>query len=197
MANNEYHFITNWRVKSTVEEVYDIISTTTELTRWWPSVYLKVEQIKPGGKNGVGKQVRLFTKGWLPYTLLWEFEVLESRKPFGSTIAAKGDFNGRGTWDFKQDDDWVNIIYDWKVSADKPLLKSLSFLLKPIFSANHRWAMNKGEESLKLEIARRQAKTPQELAAIPDPPGSTNSALILLLAFLVILAGAIGLLLWI
>lgn len=29
--------------------------------------------------------------------------------------------------------------------------------MKPIFSANNRWAMAKGEESLKLELARRHA----------------------------------------
>jgi hypothetical protein len=29
---------------------------------------------------------------------------------------------------------------------------------KPIFSANHRWAMRKGEENLRLELAGRHAK---------------------------------------
>ena len=30
----------------------------------------------------------------------------------------------------------------------KPLLRYLSFLLKPFFRANHSWAMAKGRESL-------------------------------------------------
>ena len=170
MSDNQYHFITNWRVRSTVEEVYDIISKTRELPRWWPSVYLKVDEIMPGDENGVGKQVSLLTRGWLPYTLLWEFEVVESRKPYGSTIAAKGDFIGRGIWQFEQDGDSVDISYDWQITAEKPLLKVLTPLLKPVFSANHRWAMEKGQESLKLEIARRQARTKAELDAIPSPP---------------------------
>jgi hypothetical protein len=45
--------------------------------------------------------------------------------------------------------------------------------MKPIFSANHRWAMARGEESLKLEIARRHARTPEEEARIPQPPPPT------------------------
>jgi hypothetical protein len=32
-------------------------------------------------------------------------------------------------------------------------LRYLSFLFKPFFSANHRWAMARGEESLRRELA--------------------------------------------
>ena len=42
----------------------------------------------------------------------------------------------------------ANITFDWKIRADKTLLRLLSFLLKPVFAANHRWAMAKGLESL-------------------------------------------------
>jgi hypothetical protein len=76
-------------------------------------------------------------------------------------------------WTFEQDGPFVNIIYDWKISANKPLLNALSFLLKPVFSANHRWAMARGEESLRLEIARRKARSAEEAALIPPPPGPT------------------------
>jgi hypothetical protein len=33
--------------------------------------------------------------------------------------------------------------------------------------------MARGEESLKLELARRQARTPEEAARCPLPPGPT------------------------
>lgn len=187
MKNNEYHLVTKWEVNSTAEEVYEILSDTTGLSRWWPSVYLNVEQISPGDDNGIGKQARLLTKGWLPYTLSWEFEVIEARKPFGLTIAARGDLNGRGTWKFEQDGDRVNITYDWFILADKPLLNYLSFVLKPVFSANHRWAMKKGEQSLKLEIARRHANTPQESATIPDPPGPVRGLPVLILTAVILI----------
>ena len=64
----------------------------------------------------------------------------------------------------------VNVTYDWKIRGDNPLLRYLSLLLKPIFAANHRWAMAKGEKSLKLELARRRATTPRDAARIPPPP---------------------------
>jgi hypothetical protein len=83
MAANDYHFITHWRVRATVKEVSDILRDATQLPRWWPSVYLKVEQLEPGDSEGVGKVVSLYTKGWLPYTLRWQFRVTESKYPYG------------------------------------------------------------------------------------------------------------------
>ncbi len=173
MPANDYHFITEWRVEGIVNEVADVLKNATDLPRWWPSVYLDVKELEPGDEEGVGKVVALYTKGWLPYTLRWQFRVTESRYPHGFTLDAWGDFNGRGIWTFEQDGPYVNVIYDWKIRADKVLLSALSFLMKPIFSANHRWAMEKGEQSLKLEIARRHASTPEERASIPPPPGPT------------------------
>lgn len=108
--------------------------------------------------------VELLTKGKLPYTLHWFFRVSDSRLPHGFAIEAWGDFDGRGVWTFEQDGRFVHITYDWRIRAEKPLLKSLSFLLKPVFSANHRWAMARGEESLKAELARRAGAGQQPIS---------------------------------
>jgi hypothetical protein len=192
VATNDYHFITTWRIKSTIEEVSEIIGDPRELTRWWPSVYLDVKVLEEGDERGLGKVVSLYTKGWLPYTLRWDFRVTEVR-PNGFTLVAWGDFDGRGIWFFEQDGEWVDVTYDWKIKAEKPLLRYFSFVMKPIFSANHRWAMANGEESLKLEIARRHAANQEELARIPAPPRATPSSPVpLLLAMTTIFALLIG-----
>lgn len=66
------------------------------------------------------------------------------------------------------------VTYDWLVIAGKGVLKTLSAIMKPIFLANHHWAMARGEESLRLELARRHAAgDPAILAAIPSAPGPT------------------------
>jgi hypothetical protein len=182
MQTNDYHFITHWRVQSSLEEVYQVLGKATDLVRWWPAVYLDVQELEPGDADGLGRVIGLYTKGWLPYTLRWQFRVSELNPPYGFTLQAWGDFVGRGIWTFAQDGDFVNITYDWKVQADKPLLRNLSFLIKPIFSANHRWAMRTGEKSLALELARRHARTSEELARIPQPPPATTTSPLPLLA---------------
>jgi hypothetical protein len=176
MASNDYHFITHWRVDSTVEEVAEILANGCDLPRWWPSVYLDVQALDKGDERGVGRAFGLYTKGWLPYTLRWQFRVTEEHYPYGFTLEAQGDFDGRGIWTIEQDGSWVNVTYDWKIRADKALLRDLSFIVKPIFEANHRWAMAKGEKSLGLELARRHATTPEERARVPAPPPPTTSS---------------------
>lgn len=162
-------------------EINAILADGPDLVRWWPSVYLDVVEVAPGDRDGLGKVISLYTKGWLPYTLRWQFRVTEVRRPHGFTIKAWGDFEGRGIWTFEtegggsdlQTGGWVKITYDWKIVAEKPILKSFSFIMKPIFSANYLWAMARGEESLTLELARRHAKSQAERDRIPQPPGPT------------------------
>lgn len=171
---NRYRFITRWRVEATAEEVWEIVSDPLAYPRWWPSVYLAVDLVAPGGEGGVGKRVRLHTQGRLPYTLAWEARTTVSRRPNLLEIEATGDFNGRGVWNIVEDGPCCDIGFDWKLTADKPLLRRLSFLLKPAFEANHRWAMDQGARALELELARRRACTVEELNAIPDPEGPAD-----------------------
>jgi hypothetical protein len=173
MASHYYRFLTRWRMEATAEEVYPIIDDTPSYVRWWPAVWLRVEVLDRGDVNGIGNRVRLTTKGWLPYILTWEGTALEKVFPQRAVFQASGDFEGRGVWTFAPDGSFVNIEYRWEVVADKPLLKHLSFLFRPVFAFNHNWAMAQGAESLRLELARRRAKSPDELAQIPAPPAPT------------------------
>jgi hypothetical protein len=189
--DNHYHFVSRWRIEGTCGEVADVLGDPLALTDWWPSVYLHVEERRPADARGLGRRVRLHTAGWLPYTLDWEFEVVESRYPYGFALIASGDFDGRGEWTFRQDGSVVDVTYDWRLRAEKPLLRNLSFLLKPLFEANHRWAMAQGEESLKLELARRRASSDAARARIPAPPGPITYAAVALVGGAVAVGGAL------
>ena len=179
----EYHFITNWKIQGTAHEVAEVLGDPIALTRWWPSVYLQVRELEPGDpQTHIGRYIELYTKGWLPYTIAWELEVVESSYPYGFAIAARGDFDGRGVWTFLQDGRFVNVTYDWQLTTGKPLLRNLSAVMRPVFEANHRWAMAQGEESLKLELARRRATSEAARAAIPPPPGPITFAAVGLIA---------------
>jgi hypothetical protein len=181
VASNDYHFVTVWRIAATPDEISQVLADALGLARWWPSVYLTVSEAASGDERGVGKVVDLWTKGFLPYTLRWRFTVTESDPPTGFRLDATGDFVGHGIWTLAQErgpDDpggpLTTVTYDWTVIAEKGVLKTFSIVMKPIFSSNHRWAMARGEESLRLELARRHAATdPTIRAAIPKPPGPT------------------------
>ncbi len=171
---SDYHFLTVWRVAGTVPEVMAVLGDGDALPRWWPSVYLSVVPVRAAGPDGTGMVVNLYTKGWLPYTLRWTLTIIEPMTEKGFALAAAGDLNGIGRWTFTADGPEVVISYDWRVSASKPLLRRMSWLLKPVFSANHRWAMARGEESLRLELRRRRAPdSGVGQGSVPPPPSPT------------------------
>ncbi len=156
MAANEYRFVTRWKIKASPEEVSLVLDDPEDLVRWWPSVYRESQVLEWGDESGVGKRVRLLTKGWLPYRLRWQFRVVESRKPYGWTLEADGDLIGRGIWTFSRNRDETVVTYDWRIRAEKPLIRAFSPLFKPIFRANHCWAMAQGERALRQEISKRR-----------------------------------------
>lgn len=160
--NHEYHFLTHWRIpRASVEDVFKIIADVEALPQWWPSVYLGVRAVDQ-------RTFELHTKGWLPYTLRWQMSVDAAEPPHFSRIGAHGDFEGRGIWTLWQEGRDVHLLFDWKLLAQKPLLRTLSPALKPAFAANHRWAMRQGERSLRQEVLRRRGRK----APPPPPPTS-------------------------
>jgi polyketide cyclase/dehydrase/lipid transport protein len=155
-------------VRATPQEVADVLADAPSLARWWPSVYLDVKELSPGDpQTHVGRVIDLYTKGWLPYTLRWKFTVTRSDPPRGFSLRAEGDFEGTGVWTITQDGDHTEATYDWRIAARKPLLRYGSFVMRPIFGANHRWAMARGLESLELELRRRRGER------VGPPPGPT------------------------
>jgi len=166
----DYEFLTQWRVTATLAEVKAVLGDGPSLPRWWPAVYITVDTLEEGDENGVGGSLALSTKGWLPYTLRWTLRVTEPITDAGYALTATGDLVGTGRWTFRQDGPEVVILYEWRVRASKLLLRRLTWLLRPAFAANHRWAMARGEESLRLELRRRRAKTDAERRRVPPPP---------------------------
>ena len=157
-----YHFLTQWRLPGTALEAVAVLSDPLDLPRWWPSVYLQAEEVEPPGADGSGQAVRLLTKGRLPYRLRWSFRVTQVESPAGPgphtlALSAWGDFVGEGLWTIRDDSADVVLQYDWRVRTEKPLLRRLSWLLRPLFAWNHRWAMAEGERSLRRELERRRA----------------------------------------
>jgi len=145
-----------------------VLDDPLALSRWWPSVYLEVNEAAAGDPNtGLGRVIDLYTKGWLPYTLRWSFTVTEAKRPTSLKLTAHGDFEGTGVWTIAQDGAYVGATYDWRIAAEKPLLRYGSVVMRPLFAANHRWAMARGMESLELELRRRRGET------VPKPPGPT------------------------
>ena len=133
MESNWYHFVTTWQIPAPARRSADILGDAEGLARWWPSVYLRVRVEAAGDERGLGKVVDLWTKGFLPYTLRWRFEVTKSDPPHGFRLDARGDFVGVGIWTLTPvraagdaRGPLTTVTYDWTVIAEKGVLKTFS-----------------------------------------------------------------------
>jgi len=156
-----------WRFgQASIEEVADILADTASLPRWWPELFRSVAIIRPGTGHGLGQVAECACKARLPYTLRFTYTCVEDRYPFGSTIEATGDLVGRGVWTLARSGGGVDVEYLWYVDLEKPLLRFVSPLVRPLLAWNHEWSMQRGEEGLRREIVRRRAMA----ALAPEGP---------------------------
>jgi hypothetical protein len=65
-------------------------------------------------------------------------------------------------------DGGTHVALEQRVSADKPILRVLSPVLKPLFAANHRWTTPRGEAGLRAYLAERGLLNADASAELPS-----------------------------
>lgn len=175
MATNHFHFVTNWRIRGTIDEVTAVLRNPFDLPRWWPSVWISSEMTSEA-QPGSPLECAVVTRGWMPVTNRWTMRVTENSAPPTFTIEATGDLSGVGVWTFVGHGKEVDVTFDWEVTARNPVLRLLSTVVRPLYASNFRWAMAKGQVSLERELAYRAARTDAQRAKIPPPPGPIPAA---------------------
>jgi hypothetical protein len=159
LAPAEYRFVNKGRVPGTIEEVADIIQHPSEFRRGWPAAWLDYRLLEKGDpKTGVGRRFSYRVKGWLPYSLNLTFTITERDPPHLFVVRAEGDLVGEGRWTLVQDGDRVDVTYDWRVRAARPLIRRLSPFVKPIFrsTTSGSCATARTRCSTRCSVAARQ-----------------------------------------
>jgi uncharacterized protein YndB with AHSA1/START domain len=148
---SEYRFVDRWFVPGPVDEVYERIGDTLTYPSWWGDVFVRVEG--DGGPPRPGRHVRIVSRGYLPYLLRWEAEITTVDPPRGFAFTMTGDFVGAGSWSFEPSDGGTTATFDFRPRVEKPVVKYLTPLLRPLFRTNHTWAMRRGERGARTLFA--------------------------------------------
>ncbi len=135
---SEYVFIDEWDVAAPIEAVFDALADARTYPSWWKPVYVQVDAPGPPAVGGVSKQR---FKGRLPYVLKMTSEIVRFERPTEFEIRVNGDLTGRGVWTLQEHGDRVHVRFDWRVNADRPLLRILTPVLRPLFRWNHAYAI--------------------------------------------------------
>ncbi len=109
-----------------------------------------------GGPAGtIGARTEVIAGGF-PYTIKLELETTHIERPRQIAVLSRGDLEGTGTWQLHEFEGGTAVSYNWRVRAGKPLIRRFSPIVKPLFRANHTWAMRHGEVALRRWLANPQ-----------------------------------------
>ena len=159
MAANTYKFVDHWHIPYPIEMVWDVLSLPQDYPTWWRGVYLSAQPLVDTSAGGVGRQVAVVARGWLPYRLHFTIETLILRKPHLIEFKASGDFvTNASRWLLKSETNGTNVTLEWNPRVEKPIVKFLSPVLKPIFHWNHHWTMRRGEVQLAAYLSEKTVR---------------------------------------
>lgn len=142
---SEYVFIDEWDVDAPQEAVFDALADATTYPEWWKPVYIEVTADCEPAPGCVSKQE---FKGRLPYHLKTTSEIKRLERPNEFEVDVVGDLTGKGVWTLTPRGGKVHIHFDWRVIADRPLLRILTPVLRPVFRWNHNWSIQRAIEGL-------------------------------------------------
>ena len=141
----EYVFIDEWDVDAPQEAVYEALADSRTYPEWWTPVYISVEADGPPEPGCIARHE---FKGQLPYHLKTTSEIVRTEPPREFEVSVVGDLTGRGVWTLTPRDEGTHVHFDWRVQADRPLLRYLSPILRPVFRWNHNWSIKRAIEGL-------------------------------------------------
>jgi mannose-6-phosphate isomerase-like protein (cupin superfamily)/uncharacterized protein YndB with AHSA1/START domain len=145
LAAREYVFVDEWDVAAPPDSVFAAISDARRYPTWWKPVYLDVEA---DGEPAVGKESRQHFKGRLPYHLHTRSRITRLEPPHVIGAEVDGDLSGTGLWTLTETETGTHVRFDWRVHADRTLLKLLTPVLRPALRWNHAWAIARARDGL-------------------------------------------------
>ena len=148
----EYVFVDEWDVAAPPEAVYDALADARTYPQWWRPTYLDVQA---DGPPAVGAVSRHRFKGRLPYVLNVRSRITRHEPPRVVSTEVDGDLRGQGTWTLTPTATGTHVRFDWRVFADRRLLRLLTPIARPAFRANHAWAIARAMERLEPYAAAR------------------------------------------
>jgi hypothetical protein len=148
---NEYVFVDEWDVDAPIDAVFATVSDASTYPAWWRPVHLSAQT------DGDTATQRF--QGRLPYRLTTRSTTTRHEPPTRHEVDVTGDLRGRGVWTLAptQDAKRTHVRFDWHVFADRPLLRTLTPLLRPAFRWNHAWAIERARDGLEPYARERAA----------------------------------------
>ena len=147
----QYLFITQWQVNAPLKTVWDTIYESEQWPQWWKGV-LQVIETQKGDTNGIGSIREYKLRSPMLYTLSFKLLLTERIDYQLLKGNASGELAGTGAWHFEEHGNNTIVKCIWDVSTTLWWMNSFAFILKPLFSFNHKVVMDNGAKSLAQKL---------------------------------------------
>ena len=150
-AGNRYQFQTVWQTSALVEKVWETLAHYSAWTTWWRGIR-KVEVVREGESSGVGTVLRQGWRSWIPYTLVFDLEMirLESKRLLEGR--ASGDLEGICKWTFTPVNGGTEIRFTVDVRPGRWWMNLPLPFVPLIVRANFETIMRWGREGLERKL---------------------------------------------
>lgn len=150
-STTRYDFHTVWWTPATVVQVWEIVAHYSAWKDWWRGIQ-KVEVVRQGEESGVGTVLRQGWRSWIPYTLVFDLEMirLESKRLLEGR--ASGGLEGICKWTFTSVNDGTDIRFDVDVRPGRWWMNLPLLFVPYIVRANFETIMRWGREGLEWKL---------------------------------------------
>jgi uncharacterized protein YndB with AHSA1/START domain len=150
----EYVFVDEWDVDAPLDAVFHALADAGTYPDWWTPTY---KESLCDGPPEVGRVSHQRFGAKLPYTLKTQSTIVALDPPHTLEVDVVGDLRGHGRWTLEPRNGKVHVRFDWRVFADRPLLRYLTPVLRPAFRWNHNEAIRCAMRGLEPYAQRETA----------------------------------------
>lgn len=140
MAN--YRFLTVWWTPAIPERVWEALANYAIWPSWWRGIQ-SVEVVRRGDESGVGTVLRQQWRSWVPYTLVFDLEMLRIEGGRLLDGRASGDLEGTCRWTLAPVDGGTELRFEvdvrtgrWWMNLPIPFA---SMVVRSSFETIMRW----------------------------------------------------------
>ena len=163
-TSREYLFVDEWDVAAPREAVFDALADGPSYPRLVEAGLHRrgLRRRRPRS----AQRSRQHFKGRLPYHLHTSSTITRMEPPYALEADVEGDLTGHGAWTLTEiAGGGTHVRFDWRVTADRTLLRVLSPVLRPALRWNHAWAIARAVDGLEPYAQRLAAGSRERVTA--------------------------------
>ena len=149
---HRFILISRWRLQDSPAAVWQLLTDIDVWPLWWHAARCT----QRAASSPLGDVAELNWRSALPCAVGLRIKTVVAERPHRIECHAQGDLQGVGTWLLEPaDGGWVDVTYRWEVRLDRPWMRLLSILLRPLFEWNHFTVMRAAADGMGRRLGCR------------------------------------------